>query len=49
MKQKINENRLMAADNISQLCTWVDYAYVVHPNMKSHTGGGMSFGYGIVH
>ena len=28
---------------------WVDAFYAVHPNMRSHTGGAMSFGRGIVH
>ena len=39
----------MGADSLSQLCTWVDAAYGVHPDLKSHTGGCTSFGYGIVH
>ena len=38
----------MRSDNLSQLCTWVYAAYGVHPDMKIHTGGGMSFGYGLV-
>ena len=39
----------MGAENLSQLCLWVDAAYGVHPNMKSHTGGGILCGYGLVH
>ena len=35
----------MEANNLSQLFTWVDAAYRVHPDIKGHTGGGMSFGY----
>ena len=31
------------------MCTWFDYAYVVHPYLKIHTGGCMSFKYGMVH
>ena len=39
----------MGADSISQLCTWFDAAYGVHPDLKIHTGGCISFGYGMVH
>ena len=35
--------------SLSQLFTWVDAAYGVHPDLKSHIGGCMSFGYKIVH
>ena len=28
---------------------WVDAAYGVHSDMRSHTGGTMSFGHGVVH
>ena len=28
---------------------WVDASYAVHPNMRSHTGGALSFGTGILH
>jgi hypothetical protein len=28
--------------------TWVDTAYAVHDDMKSHTGGIMSFGLGVL-
>jgi len=28
---------------------WVDAAYAVHPNMRSHTGGCISFGLGTLH
>ena len=39
----------MGAESIIQLCTWVNAAYVVHPDFKIHTGGCMSFGYGMIH
>ena len=39
----------MRKDNLSQFCTWVDAKYGLHPDMKSYTGGGMPFGYGLVH
>ena len=37
---------IMGADNLKKLRTWVDASYAVHPDMKSHTGGVMSFGTG---
>ena len=48
MKKTINGKRVMGADNLRQLCTWVDDTYGLHPDMESNTGGGMLFGYGIV-
>ena len=29
--------------------TWVDASYTIHDNMRSHTGGMMSFGIGALH
>jgi hypothetical protein len=34
------------ADNIQKMKTWVDASYTVHKDMKSHTGGVVSFGRG---
>ena len=31
------------------MCTWVHAAYGVHPDLKSHTDGCVSFGCGMVH
>ena len=28
---------------------WIDAAYDVHNNMRGHTGGAISIGYGIMH
>ena len=30
------------------MCTWVDAAYAVHTNFRSHTGGALSFGRGAL-
>jgi hypothetical protein len=38
----------IGADSLEKLMTWVDAAYGVHQDMKSHTGGAMSFGRGAV-
>ena len=39
----------MGEDSLSQFCAWVDAAYGVHPNLKIHTGGCMSFEYVMVY
>ena len=36
----------IGADDLEHLRTWVDASYAVHPDMRSHTGGCMSFGIG---
>ena len=37
---------VVGADNVGRMWTWVDAAYAVHPEMRSHTGGVISFGRG---
>ena len=39
----------MGASKLNSIVTWVDVAYAVHKNMRSQTGGAMSFGSGLVH
>ena len=36
-------------DDLWSLRTWIDGSYAVHENMRGHTGGGMSLGWGLVH
>jgi hypothetical protein len=38
----------LGADDIGMMKTWVDASYAVHMDMKSHTGGVVSFGIGAV-
>jgi hypothetical protein len=38
----------LGADDITIMKTWVDASYTVHNDMKSHTGGAVSFGRGAV-
>jgi hypothetical protein len=38
----------VGADDLGKLRTWVDASYAVHPDCRSHTGGAMSFGRGVV-
>ena len=40
--------RIIGAENISVLQTWVDAAYAVHNDMRSHTGGIISLGHGVI-
>ena len=49
LNQTIDDVRVIAADDLSALFTWIDAAYAVHPNMRSHTGGTMSMGLGVIH
>ena len=45
----IDTKIIKGADNISQLFTRVEAMYEFHPDMKSRTGGGMLFCYGLIH
>ena len=37
---------VIGADDVGRMRTWVDASFAVHPGMKSHTGGVISFGTG---
>ena len=41
--------RIIGGKDILSIHTWVDAAYAVHDNMRSQTGGCLSFGRGMVH
>ena len=43
-KQTINDNMVMGSDNFSQFCTWFNYPYGLHPDLKIHTRDGKPFG-----
>ncbi len=46
----INDVRFLSIENIGTMLssfTFVDVAYVVHNDMRSHTGGGLSMGSGL--
>ena len=48
VNQTIDDVLILGADSLSILRTWVDASFAVHPEtMRSHTGGGMSYGTGI--
>ena len=44
----IDMPRIIGANSLRSFKTWVDAAYAVHDDMKSHTGGAMSFGTGVI-
>ena len=45
----IDDERIISAENLVDLFTWIDASYAVHNDMRSHTGGTMSFGRGVIH
>jgi hypothetical protein len=46
IKGTIDLEYTLGADDLRKLRSWVDAAFAVHPDMKSHTGGVMSMGRG---
>ena len=44
----VDDTLILGADNISTVRIWVDASYAVHKDMKSHTGGVISFGRGAI-
>jgi hypothetical protein len=46
IKGTIDLEYTLGADDLRKLRSWVDASFAVHPDMKSHTGGIMSFGIG---
>jgi hypothetical protein len=40
--------RIIGADDLARMKTWVDASYAVHMDMRSHTGGVVSFGIGAL-
>ena len=38
----------LSADDLAIIKWYVDAAFAVHPDFKSHTGGNMTFGVGAV-
>ena len=46
IKGTLDEEYIIGADDMGRMRTWVDASFAVHPGMKSHTGGVISFGRG---
>ena len=49
LKCTIEDHQFIRLDNLDTLSTWIDATYAIHMNMQGHTGGAMSFGWGVVH
>ena len=49
LKYTIDDVRIIGAKGMDKIYTWVDAAFAVHGDMRSQTGGAMSFGYGMIH
>ena len=49
LNQTKNDIQIIGCDSIGKIFTWIDAAYAVYNNMRSHTGGIMSFGRGSIH
>ena len=39
---------VLGVNNMANMVTWVDAAYSVHEDTRSHMGGTMSFGTGVL-
>eukprot|EP00957_Ditylum_brightwellii_P118415 9031630-Ditylum_brightwellii.AAC.1 len=48
LKRRKADIRIIGAQSLTDVYTWFDAAYVVHDNMRSHMGGGIPMGYGLL-
>jgi len=49
LKQTINDTRVMGADSLEQIDTFIESSHAVHPDMRGHTGGAFTMGTVIIH
>eukprot|EP00957_Ditylum_brightwellii_P137173 10458286-Ditylum_brightwellii.AAC.1 len=49
LNDTIEDTRKTGASSLTEIFTWIDAAYAVRDNMRSHMGGLISLGLGIVH
>ena len=49
LESTINDKRIIGANSLRDIYTWIDASYAIHPNMRGHTGGAISMGYGVIH
>ena len=49
VQSTIDDVRIIGADSLSTIFTWIDAVYAVTADMKSQMGGAMSLGLGILH
>ena len=48
LHQTIDDIRIIGADDLLKMQTFIDFSHAVHEDMKGHTGGTITFGTGIV-
>ena len=48
LHQTINDVRIIGADDLLKMQTFIDSLHAVHEDMKGHTGGTITFGTGVV-
>ena len=48
LRTTIDLDLILGADSLQHFKTFIDVAYGVHADMKSHTGGGVTFGTGVL-
>ena len=48
LHQTIEDVRIIGANDLFSMLTFIDSAHAVHPNMRGHTGGATTFGIGII-
>ena len=48
LKQTVEDVRIIGADDLHGMLTFIDSAHAVHPNMRGHTGGLTTFGTSII-
>ena len=49
LSQNIGYDRVIGADNLYEVLTYLDTSYATHDDMKGCTGGCMKFGWGLIH
>ena len=47
-KKTVEDVRIIGADSLVDMLTFIDSAHAVHPDMRGHTGGATTFGTGII-
>ena len=45
----ISDQRILGATSLEEMVTWIDASFATHDNKRSHTGGTISFGRGVIH
>ena len=49
LESTINDTRIIGANSLQDIYTWIDASYAVHENMPGHTGDAILMGYGVIH